>query len=205
MADRLQIYRGALRLLGHGSRLSSLTEQQPARIALDDAWEPAVDYLLAKGLWNFAMRYVKAEASQSLESEFGYRYVFEKPEDWVRTSSISDRDDDSQGFEEYEDRAEIWLANVDTLYIRYVSSDADYGYNIGAWRQPFAKALEAYLAFSTALPVSGDKGNRNDLYTLFKSLLSDAKALDAVDERVRRTPQGRLVRSRLVSGNRKDG
>lgn len=204
MADKLAIFRGALRLLGPGARLSSLTEVNPARTALDDAWEPAVNFLLAKGLWNFAMRSVVAETSD-LSTEFGFTYVFEKPDDWVRTASISDRADNSEGFEKYDDRTGYWLADVDTLYIKYVSDDDGYGWDVSAWRQPFAKALEAYLAFECGLPISSDKGNRNDLYTLFKTRLKDAKSLDAVDERVQRMPPGRLVRSRLVSGNRKDG
>lgn len=205
MADKLEIYRGALRLLGPTARLSSLSEVGPARYALDDAWEPAIDYLLAKGLWNFAMRNVQAVASDTLSTEFGYQYVFEKPDDWVRTASISDHGFNTEGFEDFEDRTLFWVTSVDTLYIQYVSDHDDYGFNISAWRQPFAKTLEAYLAFECGLPISSDKGNRNDLYSLFKSRLKDAKSLDAVDERVRRMPPGRLVRSRLVSGNRKDG
>lgn len=205
MADKLAIYRGALRLLGTGARLSSLTEVSSARYALDDAWEPAIDYLLAKGLWNFAMRSVMAEASPSLETEFGYQYVFEKPDDWVRTASISNQSFDSLGFEDYDDRTDFWLANSDTLYIKYVSDDDDYGFNVGAWRQPFAKVLEAYLAFECGLPISSDKSNRNDLYSLFKSRLKDAKSLDAVDERVSMRPPGRLVRSRFFTASGKDG
>lgn len=205
MADKLQIFKGALRLLGNAAGLSSLTEVSPARLALDDAWTPAGEYLLAKGLWNFAMRSVQAEASPSLETEFGYEYVFEKPDDWVRTASISDQAFGMSGFEDYEDRTDYWLANVDTLYISYVSNDDDYGWNVGAWRQPFAKAMEAYLAFESGLPISADRGDRNDMFQLFKTRLQDAKTLDAVDERVRRQPPGRLVRARLTSLNRKDG
>ena len=205
MADKLQIYKGALRLLGNAAGVASLTEVSPARFTLDDVWTPAGDYLLAKGLWNFAMRSVMAEASPSLETEFGYQYVFEKPDDWVRTASISDRAFGITGFEDYADETDYWLANVDVLYIQYVSNHADYGWNVGAWRQPFAKTMEAYMAFESGLPISSDKGNRNDLYSLFKSRLKEAKTLDAVDERVRVAPAGRLVRARLVSGNRKDG
>lgn len=207
MADKLTIFKGALRLLGHNAGLSSLSEVSAARNALDDAWTPAGEYLLAKGLWNFAMRSVQVEASDSLTTDFGYTKVFEKPDDWVRTASISDRPE-SEGphqFEQYEDKTTYWLADVEPLYINYVSNDEDYGWNVGAWRQPFAKAMEAYLAFECGLPIAADKGNRNDLYSLFKSRLQDAKNLDAVDERVRRSPPGRLTRSRTYSRHHKDG
>jgi hypothetical protein len=204
MADRLNIYNGALRLLGQDI-LPSLTEEGPSRRALDSAWQDAGDYLLAKGLWNFALRFVKLTASPSDASAFGYAYVFDKPDDWVRTASITIDGTDSSPLRNYDDRAGYWLADLETIYVRYVSDDDDYGWNVGAWRQPFAKCFSAYLAFECGLPISNDKGNRNDLYTLYKGLLKDAKALDAVDETVREKPAGRLTRSRMSHFLTKDG
>lgn len=207
MADKLQIFKGALRLLGNNAGLSSLSEVSSAKNALDDAWTPAGEYLFAEGLWNFAMRSVEITASPSLTTGFGHTYVFEKPDDWVRTAWISDRPG-SEGpslFEDYEDKTNYWLASIDTLYVDYVSNDEDYGWNVGAWRQPFAKAMEAYLAFESGLPITSDKSNRNDLFSLFKSRLARARTLDAVDERVKRSPPGRLVRARITSRNQKDG
>lgn len=197
MADRLEIYRGALQLLGDAHGLSSLTEEGPARRALDEAWQPAVAYLLAKGLWNFAIRSIELTDDEDVAPLFGYQYAFSKPSDWIRTVSISpDATFSDVGFEDFEDEAGNWYADTSPLYVRYVSDDEDYGWNIAAWRQPFASALECYLAFKSGLPISSDRGNRNDMFTLFGKLLKEAKALDAVDERVRRTPPGRLVRSR---------
>lgn len=205
MADRLEIYRGALRLLGDAHGLSSLTEEGPARTALDQAWQPAVDYLLAKGLWNFAIRSVELTPDEDVAPLFGYQYAFSKPVDWVRTVSISNEATFREGYEDYEDETGYWYADPNPLYVRYVSSDEDYGWNIAAWRQPFAKALEAYLAYDCGLPISSDRGNRNDMFTLFGKLLKEAKALDAVDERVRRQPSGRLVRSRSMRRDRFGG
>ena len=146
MADKLEIYRGALRLLGP-HEIASLAENRPERLKLDEAWAPAVTYMLEKGLWNFA----------------------------IRTMKVS--------------------ANV----------GASYGLNIAAWPQRFAKALEAYLAFECGLPITDDRGNRNDLYTLHQKRLADAKILDAVDERVRYKPAGRVVRARFSGRNGRDG
>lgn len=203
MADRLAIYRGALRLLGNAAGLSSLTETNPTRFRLDEAWEPAVDYMLAKGLWNFAMRSVELSNDEDVEPLFGRLYAFSKPTDWIRTAALSQDGTFREGYEEYEDETGYWYADIDPIYVRYVSDDDEYGWNVGAWRQPFAKALEAYLAYECGLPISSDKGNRNDLNSLFHSLLKEAKTLDAVDERVQRSPVGRLVRSRLTSGSRR--
>lgn len=199
MADRLRIYNGALRLLGD-HELSSLTEDHPARRKLDGAWTDSVDFLLTQGFWNFAIRTIELSYDTDYESAFGYTYAFSKPTDWVRTVEISATGDFAEGFEDYEDeQADYWYASIEKLYVRYVSDGTSYGWNVGAWRQTFAKALEAYLAFECGLPISSDRGNRNDLYSLYESRLSRAKTIDAVDQRVRRRPVGSLVRSRTSS------
>lgn len=205
MADRLEIYRGALRLLGDAHGLSSLTEEGAARRALDAAWQPAVDYLLTKGLWNFAVRSVELENDEDVEPLFGFQYAFSKPEDWLRTLSIGYEPTFFEGYENYEDEVDHWYANINPLYVRYISNDEEYGWNIAKWRQPFAKALEAYLAYECGLPISADRGNRSDMFTLFERLLKEAKTLDAVDERVQRTPPGRLTRSRTTRRSRYQG
>lgn len=206
MADRLSIYKEALRLLGP-SELASLTEDRPERHKLDDAWNDAVEYMLSKGLWNFAIRSVELGNDEDFVPLFGYDYSFTQPEDWVRTVNISEDPTFREGLRNYEDEQGHWFANIPTLYVRYVSNDADYGWNIARWRQPFAKALAAYLGFNCGLPISSDKGTRNDLYTLFKNLLKEAKTLDAVDERVQVKPAGRWTRARLRGGmrDRKEG
>jgi hypothetical protein len=205
MADKLQIYQGALRLLGNAAGVASLTEVSPARYRLDDAWTPAVQYLLEQGLWNFAMRSVELSYDTDLTPNFGHTYAFSRPTDWVRTAGISDTGDFNGTFESYDDEGDYWYASVNPLYVKYVSNDASYGLNVAKWRQGFSKALEAYLAFECGLPIAADRGSRNDMFNLFKSRLSKAKILDAVDESIRRKPPGRLVNSRLSSRSNKDG
>ena len=195
MAERLAIYQGALRLLGP-SELASLTEDRPEKHKLDAAWEDAVAFLLEQGMWNFAIRAVELHADTDAEPLFGYEYAFSKPDDWLRTVGISGNANFSEGVRYYEDETGFWYAGFDRLYVRYVSNDPAYGWNIGAWRQNFAKALEAYLAFECGLPVSSDRGTRSDVFSLYEKRLARAKNLDAVDERVQEKPTGRLVRSR---------
>lgn len=195
MADRLAIYGGALRLLG-SAQIASLTEDHPARHALDSAWRDTGDFLLAKGLWNFAIRASELSNDEDVTPLFDYDKAFRKPDDWVRTVGLGEVAGFGNGFEDFEDEANYWYANADPLYVRYISNDDAYGWNVGAWRQPFAKTFSAYLAYECGLPISNDRGNRNDLFSLYKGLLKEAKTLDAVDERVRTQPSGRLTRSR---------
>ncbi len=206
MADRLAIYRGALRLLGP-SNLASLSEDRPEKLALDAAWDDAVNFMLEQGLWHFAIRAAQLQPDEDVEPLFGFDYAYSKPEDWVRTVSICYDPSYRESIREFEDETQYWHTSYSAIYVRYISNDEAYGWNIGAWRQHFAKALEAYLAFECGLPISSDKGNRNDLHSLFKSRLQDAKTKDAVDERVREKPPGCWTRSRIQghSGDRRRG
>jgi hypothetical protein len=204
MASKLSIFKGALRLLGP-HELAALTDDRPERYQLDDAWDDAVEFLLGQGLWNFAIRVVQIDKTVSPSpAPIGWDYAFAKPTDWIRTAGISNETTFRLGFEDYEDEGSRWVANVDPLYVRYVSNDAAYGLSIASWPQAFAKTLEAYLAFESGLPISGDRGNRNDLYSLFKERLKMAKTLDAFYEAVDYPPAGRLVRSRFSRRTGKD-
>jgi hypothetical protein len=203
MATQLSVYQGALRLLGP-HELATLTDDRPERYQLDNAWTDAVAYMLLQGLWNFAIRTITVTESGTPIA--GWDYAFTKPSDYVRTVGISWEPTFREGFEDYQDEGGKWYANVDTLYVRHVSNHATLGgLLLSAWPVDFTKALEAYLAFETGLPVSGDKGNRNDLYTLYEKRLKRAKIIDAFDESVKPSPAGRLVRARLSGMDRKGG
>lgn len=205
MADRLQIYNGALRLLGPG-RLSSLAEARPERFTLDDAWDGAVAYLLKQGFWNFAIRSATlSTVATPTGAHPGYDYAFSRPADFVRTVSISSDPTFVSVFEDYEVQHTYFYTNIKPVYLRYISNDAAYGLAIANWPEDFAKALEAWLAFESGLPVSGDRGNRNDMLGLFKERLARAKTLDAVDERVNWKNPGRWSRARVTQLNRRDG
>ncbi|WP_420961052.1 hypothetical protein [Brucella sp. IR073] len=196
MADKLSIYKAALRLLGP-HELKTLTDNRPERYQLDDAWDGAVAFLLTQGLWNFAIRSVEISHDDDVEPLFGYQFGFRKPDDYIRTVGISNEPTFQSGFESYTDETLSWFANWDPLYVRYTSTLPEYGLNIGKWRQPFANALAAYLAFQSGLPVSNDRGNRNDIYALYKDELKRAKAVDAFDESVKYAAPGRMVRNRF--------
>jgi hypothetical protein len=183
-------------------RIASLTEQTAMRSVLDDCWDSAVNYMLEQGLWNFALRTVELDFDTNVEPLFGYKYGFSKPADWVRTQRVCDFPTLNSDFERWHDEAAYWYADPEKLFITYVSNLPNYGWNIGAWRQHFCKALEAYLAFEAAIAIPDDKGSRSDLFQLYKRRLADAKIKDAADEEVEYAPRGRLIRSRYGYGSR---
>lgn len=205
MATKLGIYQGALRLLGP-HQLAALTDDRPERYALDAAWDGSLAYLLEQGMWNFAIRSATLSTAASPTNPHpGYDYAFSRPSDWVRTVAISNDSKFTTTFEDFEVQHTYFYSNVTPLYIRYVSNDASYGLAIANWPERFAKAMEAHLAFESGLPISGDRGNRNDMLGLFKDRLAKAKILDAIDERVKWKKPGRWTTARVSSRATKEG
>src|SRR5262245_50220280 len=89
-ASRLSIYNGALTVyLGDGP-LDALDDDVPARYALASVWDrDGLKRCLAAGQWNFAARTTRRPSEPGISPEFGYRYAFQKPEDYVRLLGIA--------------------------------------------------------------------------------------------------------------------
>lgn len=203
MTTKILLYQGALRLLGP-HQLLSLSENIPARLRLDEAYDSVVEYCLKRGLWNFAIRSVELEEDEDSEPLFGWQHVFSHPTDMLRLANISDTGTLTP-FEQFENENGYFYADANPLYLRYVSNDASYGLNLGAWPEDFCEVVKARLAFEVALAITGDRGLRQDALGLFEKSLATAKSLDAIDERVKVKPEGRLVRSRFQSGRGYNG
>ena len=48
--------------------------------------------------------------------------------------------------EQFKDEAGFWYADLDTIYVRFVSNDATYGGDLANWPQSFINMVEGYLA-----------------------------------------------------------
>jgi hypothetical protein len=199
MADKLSIFNGALLLVG-AQPLQALTDNTPPRKALDAAWVTAPYVVLEKGLWNFAFRTVEITADPDVTPRLGYQYAFSQPEDYVNTAGISSDPSFRLTLEDYAHESAYWHADVDPIYVRYVSNGAQYGLDLGAWPLSFTKAVEAYLAFETALVINNGRTDRTESYQLFEARLKEAKGKDAMKQPATRLPPGRWTRSRTGYG-----
>ncbi|SDH08458.1 hypothetical protein [Pelagibacterium luteolum] len=193
--DRLRQYNGALQMLGQ-TRIANLSVNEKSRRELDAAWDEANEYMLSKGLWNFAIRSSEMAFDDDVEPVSGYRYAIKIPDDFVRIVTLSATGFADQEMERYQNENGYWFCDYSEAFLRYVSYDAEYGMDLGKWPPAFALAHQAYLAFKSGLPVTGDKGTRNDVWGLHKRLLSEAKVSDAIEQPVARRPAGRWARAR---------
>ena len=196
MTDRLSLYNGALIKLGE-PRLSALTDEGKGRRALDYSFDKTVKLCLEAGFWNFAMRSVQLTTSPSIGSNFGYRYVFDKPGDWLRTAGLTTDAYGRQPLLHYDDRSSYIFADIETIFMKYISIDEDYGLNLGLWPELFADYVECALAYACVEEVTGSNEKMDRLEKRTDQAKKRASNVDAMNEPVTRmTPPGRLVMSR---------
>lgn len=175
---------------------SDVEDEMVLRRLLDEAYDDAVEHCLADSLWNFASRTVAIEAETDIEPEFGYNYTFEKPDDFIRLVAIADNGFLYPTLDEYLDEGQYWHANVDPLYVQYVSDDTSAGRDESLWPITFKKAVEAYLALEIA-PSAGMSANFiAGLNDEFRRRLRDARSKDSANQAAMRPSPGRLLLAR---------
>lgn len=199
MASKLQLYNAALRLVGERS-LASLTEDREPRRVLDEVYNDAVLYCLEQGFWDRALRTIKAESVPSVEPTFGYLYAFTIPDDWLRTDMQSSQPNFEPPLTDIVAEQGYWYANFDPIYIRYVSSDLQYGRDNGKWLMAFQKYLEAHLAAEICTRLTQGKTDYESLRKLEEKYKREAKSIDAMNGPARFPPEGRWARSKRGFG-----
>lgn len=195
MVDQLSLYNRALRHL-KVRRLANLTEDVLARYELDAVYAEVKQGLLEKAGWKFAIRTSQLTADPDIEPGFGLSYVYALPDDFVRWTAIAVDDMfnvEDAGFEEKND---LLYSNNNTLYVKYVSNDPDYGFNLGLFPDNYSELFGLELAERTCIPITKDDALLNAIERRKATALARAKNFDAIKDHVQFKPVGSLVAAR---------
>lgn len=200
--SQLTLYNGALRTVGQ-SRLATLTDSGENRRLLDDAWDENFrDEVLESGNWNFATRASKIEYDASIEPDFGFPRAFVKPTDWLRTTTVA-----SDGFftnplvdREYNDEQGYIFASIDSIYLKYVSNDTSYGYDLSLWPPSFVSYAEAYFGLQIAPKLVQDKDTQDKIAETVERLHTISLSKDALNEGVKFPPESGWASARRGRG-----
>ncbi len=196
MTDKLSRYNGALRICGDRS-LASLTENRESRRLLDAVWnDGAVRACLAKGNWQWATRTQQINYDSSYDPDFGYRYAFPYPSDCVRTVAISDDEYFSEGMTQFVDERKIWFADVDKIYVKFVSDDSSYGGDLSLWPESFNDLIDSYLAMNIISKLTGIVTSVESVKDTYKKALSEAQGLDGLNRPTTFPSRGNWNRAR---------
>lgn len=193
MTTKLDVYNGTLRLCKE-RRLASLAENREPRRLLDDAWDSSVRKCLQMGQWAFGTRTQRLDYTPSIEPDFGYRRAFNQPDDMVRVTAICSDEYFNCPLLQYADERHYWYADLDTIYVRFVSDDADYGLDLSLWPESFVQYLQADLADEIVGNLTGADSAKVEKAT--KKAKTQALSLDAMNKPTTFPPPGSWVSAR---------
>lgn len=199
--SRLTIYNGALREVGERS-LASLSENREPRRLLDDVWNSGaglLDFVLQAKQWRFARRTLEIASDPDITPAFGHAYAFTKPSDHLRTCAVCSDEFMNTPLTQYQIEGNYWYADIDPIYVSYVSNDSSYGGDYTLWPANFTLWVETHLASLIAGRLTGSKADRDELIKLAKLRLKEAAATDAMESPTQFSPMGSWVRSRAGS------
>lgn len=203
--SKLKIYNSALTICGE-RHIASLTEDREPRHLLDHVWDnDGVDACLERGQWKFAMRTVRFDYDAGIAPEYGYPRAFVKPTDWILTSSLCSDEYFNAPLNQYEDEADYWYADIDQIFVRYVSNDTSYGNDLSLWPATFADFVAAHFATKVILKLTSDEKKMDSVIKWEAKQLKLAKSKDAMAGPQRFPAPGRFVTSRGGRNNRDRG
>jgi hypothetical protein len=193
---QLSLYNGALRLCKQ-TPLVTTTDDIEAATLLNTVWsDGAVDYCLEQKQWKFPQRTSRLDADPNFVASFGYAYRFEKPTDWIRTTSVCSDEYFDTPLTSVQDEAGSWFSNITPIYVSYISNGVNYGGNWGLWPETFTKFVEAYLAREIVRHLTSDKDIVKDVLDTYKKAMDKAASLAAMNESASFLPIGAWIRSR---------
>lgn len=211
-ASRLSVYNDALLMAGERA-LDTLTDNVESRRLLDQVWNNnGVDGCLEEGQWEFAMRTVMVDYDPAIEPGFGYNRAFGKPTDWILTSAFCSDEFFRVPVTRYADETGYWFSDLDTIYVRYVSNDTNYGADMSKWPRSFAEFVAAHFASKIILKLTNNEARlslfinpQNPEHTIRGRALMNAKSRCAMASPTQITAQGRWSVARTRGVARRDG
>lgn len=203
--SQLSIFNNAMNLIG-GQQLTKLTDAFEHARVLHSLWPHVRDYCLEQGRWNFAEREVKLTPSLTELPSFGLQNAFDKPTDMIRVNEVAADEYFSAPIFQIHERGAFWYCDLEELFIRYISKDSNFGYDITKWPESFTLFVTLYLATRAAPRLAPNlklelirAGGNVGLEEAKKNALSK----DAVSGPTQFLPQGNWSMARLNGRTRR--
>jgi len=204
---RLKLYNSALTICGETllHTTTGLTEEREPRRLLDQVWDnDGVDACLERGQWHFAMRTSKIDYDAAQVQDYGLRRSFTKPSDWILTSALCSDEYFRSPLVQYADEADFWYADIDEIYVKYVSNDASYGGDLSLWPATFSDYVSAAFAAKIVMKLTADEKKWEQVMKWEKKQLLLAKSNAAMAGPQKFPAPGNFVNSRNRFNRRND-
>ena len=189
MTTRLDLYNETLRHLSE-RKLGSLSENREPRRVLDGIWNSRfVRRVLEIGEFHFAARDMKLDYNPAIAPEFGYRYAFTKPDDWVKTYAVCPDEYMRTPLLQYKDAAGYWLADLTQIYVSFGSDDENFGGDLSKWPPSFEAYAACEMAMLACKRITGAEPS-DEMRRKLKDAKVEAKSNAAMTGPTRFTPPG---------------
>jgi hypothetical protein len=136
--------------------------------AINTLFVPLRDDMLRQHPWNFAMRRAQLVASVLDAPDFGFTYLFDLPDDYLRLKSLETRC-------KFTLEGRTILSDEETLDIVYIGTVDD----PTEWDPLFLEAFVTRLAAEAAFSISGSPNVGPRLMEDYKDKMQKAKTVDA--------------------------
>lgn len=171
----VEICNGALLLLGDET-ISDLKESGTRARLCANLYDSSRDAVLRMHPWNCAVRRQADLAPDSAPPAYGYGSQFTLSNDCLRLLSVEGGRGDS--LKDYRLEGRKILCDESTINIRYVYRNE----NISEYDALLVDALQAYLAFKFAWPVTKSASVKKEMGELFTNIYRLAKSVDSLEE-----------------------
>jgi hypothetical protein len=204
MADKLAVWNQALVHL-EKQPLVSLTSDVEPRYVFDTAWPGVVEEAFNEGDWNFAKVSAQLDLNGSETPAIGWSYVFDYPDDYMRTVAVSSIPDFFHPFYAYVDQGGFLHSSSDVLYLRYISEAKMVDASVPSWPALFWRYVALKLAFETCGKLTGGTTLGQLLEKKMEKALRKAKNIDARNENNKVERPGSWLLSRGGTYGRRGG
>lgn len=170
--SEVEICRNALMLLGDAA-ISSFNDEGDRVTLAANLWPNARDAVLRSHPWNACVKRV-ALAPEAGAPAFDYAYSFVLPGDWLRTLSVGLKGETPA----YEQENGRLLTDENVCYLRYVFRNE----NVATYDSLLVAALEAYMAFAMAYPITKSASVQEAMANRYQFLLKQARSVDGQEQ-----------------------
>lgn len=187
-----RVYNNAFFILGL-DEITSDNDDSHRRVKADVVVSNGlVETVLEDTGWTFGLTSSKLDYDPSLEPEWGYNRVFEKPIDMHRIHGVFSDSHFLFPLKDYVDEGDYWYCGLDEIYIQYVKTE--FIVNPSAWPQYFTNLIAATMATQLAPKLSPEL-IEHAMYTLQQAERA-AESADAMRGPPQRIKSGSWTRSR---------
>jgi hypothetical protein len=169
MATELEIANTAIAEVGGHETITDLDENSAEAKVVKPALARAIPYIASKWDWPVARKreLQVADGTFSGDSRYGFRFA-SKPNGTWRYET-----EDGSLLTDFAIENGYVYTNVENTYFRYTDVATT---DVTTWPEVLTRVLEYYLAARISVPLSAGEGTRQEMDTLWRQELKDAKS-----------------------------